>query len=98
MSRSWSVAAAVGQPLALVGAAAGDAALGAYPGGSATGVVHVVLSILVGLLWLASIALDAHPVALFLGGIAGLVALTGAYGSAEAVALHERSERTSCAV
>jgi hypothetical protein len=98
MTRWRSVAVAVGQPLVLVGAAAGDAALGAYPGGPATGVVHVVLIVLVGLLWLAGIALDAHPLALFLGSIAGLVALTAAYGSAEASALHERSERTSCAV
>jgi hypothetical protein len=89
---------AVGQPLLLVGTAAVVARLGTYPGGAGTGVLQSVLTVLVGLLWLASIALDAHPFALFLGGVAGLVALTAVFNGAEAAALHERSERTSCAV
>jgi len=89
---------AVGQPLLLVGTAAVVARLGAYPAGAVGGVLHPVLFVVVGLLWLSGIALDAHPFALFLGGIAGLVALAAAFTGAEASALHERSERTSCAV
>jgi hypothetical protein len=96
--RVVGMAVAVGQPLALVGAAAASAHLGAYPTGAVAGALNIVLIILVGLLWLASIALDAHPLALFLGGIGGLVALMAVYNGADAGALHERSERTSCTV
>src|SRR3954451_11260361 len=67
----WRLVVAVGQPLLLVGTAAVVARLGAYPAGAVGGVLHPVLFVVVGLLWLSGIALDAHPFALFPGGIAG---------------------------
>jgi hypothetical protein len=92
------VVVAVGQPLLLVGAAVVGARLGAFPAGAGAEVVQAVLVPVVGVLWVASVALDAHPVALFLGGIAGVVALLAVLNGTEAAALHERGERTSCAV
>jgi hypothetical protein len=89
---------AVGQPLLVVGAAVVGARLGAYPAGAGAAAVPAVLVPVVGVLWVAGVALDAHPVALVLGGIAGAVAVVAVLNGTQAAALHERGERASCEV
>jgi hypothetical protein len=96
--RGAGVVVAVVQPLLLVG----SAALAAQDGASATpvlpGAVRIGLFVVMGVTWLASIALNAHPLVLFLAGVCGMAALATVFIGADVGALHERGLRTSCAV
>lgn len=91
------VVAAV-QPLLLVGTAAAVAHLDAFVPGTAADVASGVLVVVLVLMWLASVVSDVQPFLWFLGMIAAIVAVTTVTGAATENALHERGERTSCAV
>jgi hypothetical protein len=75
---------AVGQPLLLVAAAVTAAHLGAFPG-EAAGLVRIGLLALVGLVWLAGVALEAPLPLLFLAAIAGISTVTAVLQGGSAV-------------
>ncbi|MFB9903878.1 hypothetical protein [Allokutzneria oryzae] len=90
---------AVCQPLVLLGLLAGVEHLAVHGPDTGTATFYkVVLVVLVGVVWLLSIVLSAHPLPLFLGAVASMIAMGATVSGIESATIHERGLRTTCLV